>query len=152
MSATNLKSHVKNDSPCLSAKWKSPWTHLGRPSHFLFGSVTTTGHKKDSLEPNVVSVGHLYNPSSVKGLHSCNSQHGHKATQDKETFLSWGKFTVLWIHKAEKAVVLSQSRFDSAGLTVANTVQTASVYFLQQSGCDSNAQCPLSEEERIISV
>lgn len=104
MSATNLKSHVKNDSPCLSAKWESPWTHLGRPSHFLFGSVTTTGHKKDSLEPNVVSVGHLYNPSSVKGLHSCNSQHGHKATQDKETFLSWGKFTVLWIHKAEKAV------------------------------------------------
>lgn len=48
--------------------------------------------------------------------------------------------------------MLSQSRFDSAGLTVANTVQTASVYFLQQSGCDSNAQCPLSEEERIISV
>lgn len=114
-------------SPPLDTK-KIPWSQM----LFLLDTSTT--------------------PSSVKGLHSCNSQHGHKATQDKETFLSWGKFTVLWIHKAEKAVVLSQSRFDSAGLTVANTVQTASVYFLQQSGCDSDAQCPLSEEERIISV
>lgn len=48
--------------------------------------------------------------------------------------------------------MLSQSRVDSAGIIVVNIEETAFVSFLQQSRCDSDAQCPLSEEERVISM